>query len=253
MVLNMLYKLESLRGLAALLVVIYHTPYTFFGEKTAFLYSSWLFVDFFFVLSGFVMSLAYRNRIADGLSFTSYIIPRFFRLYPLHLFVILLWIPFIGAKVYLYRSGFGGVDPLLTENGTTLFSSLFMLNSLGVNGWNVASWSISAEWWTYILFFGVCYVLSKSRYYAATILIAAVSTYFVTLLVSGAFVPFTWDYGILRCVPAFLLGAFVFEVYSRVKISSCIQLHELISVALVISAILLCSVNRAFALSLIHI
>lgn len=59
--------LDGLRGVAALLVILYH-----FGEGFAtspvdqWMNHGYLAVDFFFVLSGFVIGYAYDRRMASG-------------------------------------------------------------------------------------------------------------------------------------------------------------------------------------------
>ncbi|WP_366788678.1 acyltransferase family protein [uncultured Flavobacterium sp.] len=63
-----LLQLDGLRGLFSLIVVIYHFPYeNEFSEisiTSNFLVRQGdLFVDFFFVLSGFVISLKYIDRL----------------------------------------------------------------------------------------------------------------------------------------------------------------------------------------------
>ncbi len=63
--------LESLRGVAALMVALYHSAFLV-GERSLLLNNSALSVDFFFILSGFVMTYAYRERIAKGMRFTDF-------------------------------------------------------------------------------------------------------------------------------------------------------------------------------------
>jgi peptidoglycan/LPS O-acetylase OafA/YrhL len=72
--------LDGLRGIAALIVLIYHAlgpTYGIAGFRGGFLA-----VDFFFMLSGFVVARAYEQRLADGLSFAGFLKIRFDRLYP---------------------------------------------------------------------------------------------------------------------------------------------------------------------------
>ena len=49
-------KLESLRGVAACCVALHHSPFMLGAQPAGFVASSYLFVDFFFILSGFVMT-----------------------------------------------------------------------------------------------------------------------------------------------------------------------------------------------------
>jgi peptidoglycan/LPS O-acetylase OafA/YrhL len=55
------YKsLESLRGMAALIVALFHSGF-YVGEKHIIIAQGEIFVDFFFILSGFVMACAYTD------------------------------------------------------------------------------------------------------------------------------------------------------------------------------------------------
>ena len=55
--------LDSWRGICALLVALFHFPTSSTISQSAFVGSSYLFVDFFFVLSGFVIASSYGNRL----------------------------------------------------------------------------------------------------------------------------------------------------------------------------------------------
>ena len=73
--------LDGLRGIAALLVVLCHLDYIF--GSGSWLGRGTLCVDFFFVLSGYVVARSYEHRFLVGLSFTDYAAIRLRRLYPL--------------------------------------------------------------------------------------------------------------------------------------------------------------------------
>jgi len=74
-------SLNSIRGLAALAIALYHAP-ALFGVVEIFPHA-YLAVDLFFVLSGFVMMHAYGERVRMGLSLVRFAQLRFARLYPL--------------------------------------------------------------------------------------------------------------------------------------------------------------------------
>ena len=60
-------ELESIRGLAALLVVLFHMPaWNMSLHEMRFIQDSYYMVDLFFVLSGFVMNLNYGDRLHNG-------------------------------------------------------------------------------------------------------------------------------------------------------------------------------------------
>ena len=75
--------LDALRGIAALSVVIYHLH--IIGLTSNIVPHGYLAVDFFFVLSGFVMAYAYQRQLLDGLSWRSFTSRRIVRIYPLAL------------------------------------------------------------------------------------------------------------------------------------------------------------------------
>lgn len=73
--------LDGLRGVAALIVVIFHQSW-WLGFNRG--WHGFLAVDFFFVLSGFVIAHAYGHRLASGkMSFLTFAELRIIRLYPL--------------------------------------------------------------------------------------------------------------------------------------------------------------------------
>jgi peptidoglycan/LPS O-acetylase OafA/YrhL len=159
-----LSNLTALRGIAALLTVVYHVG-MWLGvgggmlaklDQTKLIEKLYLMVDFFFVLSGFIMCYVYGKDFADsvtGAKFRRFIGARFARVYPLHVLTLCLmaltfW---VSAKV-----GLPDLPALTTENSIYSFvTNLFLLHSMNLHGWFTwvhASWSISTEWWMYMIF-----------------------------------------------------------------------------------------------------
>lgn len=63
-------------------------------------------VSFFFMLSGFVMSLGYGKKIlAPSFSYKRFLYKRFARLYPLHLLCLILWLG-LNAKSVVSWGGY---------------------------------------------------------------------------------------------------------------------------------------------------
>lgn len=76
--------LDGLRGVAALLVVVFHVGEGFATSATdQFLNHGYLAVDFFFVLSGFVVGYAYNDRWARGFTLKDFFKRRLIRLHPM--------------------------------------------------------------------------------------------------------------------------------------------------------------------------
>ncbi|HWK42735.1 MAG TPA: acyltransferase [Croceibacterium sp.] len=137
--------LDSLRGLAALAVVLYHVGDFGLIGGLAFFRHSWLLVDFFFVLSGFVIAASYGERLAGGFSRLRFMALRLGRVVPLHLAVVAA---FALAELLIFR-------PLLGERHDLfyLWRGLFLLDGFAEHTGNFfapVSWSISVEVVLYI-------------------------------------------------------------------------------------------------------
>lgn len=141
--------LDSLRGIAALSVAVYHLTagYSLPALRQVGPFASAdLWVPFFFLLSGFVMAYSYGERLlADGRAAGSYLWRRVARIYPLHLATLLLG---VGLALATGRA--------ITETGRysweALWSNLFLLQAVTVDyrSWNYPAWSISAEMVAYL-------------------------------------------------------------------------------------------------------
>ena len=59
----MILPLETFRGIFALIIVLHHLKIETFIQKSNLIINGGLVVDFFFVLSGFVISLNYIDKI----------------------------------------------------------------------------------------------------------------------------------------------------------------------------------------------
>ncbi|MGQ2982383.1 acyltransferase family protein [Flavobacterium sp.] len=213
-----LLQLDGLRGLFSLMVVIYHFPYeNEFAQinlTSNFLVRQGdLFVDFFFVLSGFVISLNYIDRLDSGKSFGNYINARFIRLYPLLLYTSLIFLAFeLTFNIFMPQmiAHPESVSELLLETADTLL----FLNStpaLDVVGINFPSWSISSEMISYIIFGLVIVFAGKmSRY--ALLLIAVLSG--ILLLYTGMYMQ-TYTWGFVRGLVCFITGAFTLMAFRK--------------------------------------
>jgi peptidoglycan/LPS O-acetylase OafA/YrhL len=112
----------------------------------------WLAVDLFFILSGFIMMHVHGEEFR---SFSMerarrFLALRFIRIYPAHAIVLLLHVPLYFVAVAL------GMHLNQDAFSTRAFVlSAFMLNGWGFpgsEGWNVPSWSVSSEWFAYLMF-----------------------------------------------------------------------------------------------------
>ena len=239
-----LSNLTPLRGVAALLTIIYHVDLMLGGggnmllkTKDSLLFSRlYLMVDFFFILSGFIMCHVYGELFATsvkGPSFKKFTIARFARVYPLH-FVTLVY-----TIVLFYISGKSGIplSPVLQigNNGFSIFTNLLLLQSMNLHNWFSwvhASWSISVEWWAYMVFpFLVKPFMRLSAAGKALVALLCFAGYLcitfwlVPLVTIPAEIPFvkvnpaalsinvSYQFGFVRCLCGFVLGMMMYQGY----------------------------------------
>jgi len=148
-----LYGLESLRGIAALLVVIYHISrhieqnFNVFplGSFTEFGHSG---VNFFFVLSGFIILYVHFSDIGKPKRAAEYLFKRFTRIYPFYWVVVGLT---LGLIVFSSSRS-------IPELGNIILN--LMLYPQGMNSLIVGvSWTLQYEIIFYLFF--VILVLNK--------------------------------------------------------------------------------------------
>jgi peptidoglycan/LPS O-acetylase OafA/YrhL len=177
-----LEKLEAVRGFAALYVVFFHVlPQKIFlfgiNVGTIFRFGPEA-VIVFFVLSGFVIKYTYEK--SKDKSFRFYFIRRFIRLYIPLFFIFLL-----GYLIKCYSEG-----ALANPEWGTLFGNIFMLQDVISQKPNVISaaymgngvlWSLSYEWWFYMLFFLLASKISSDKLnkWVNILTITAAATYVI--------------------------------------------------------------------------
>jgi peptidoglycan/LPS O-acetylase OafA/YrhL len=150
---NRLSKLEAIRGLAAAYVAISHLAIEYFGVRQPAIFAQGA-VMLFFIMSGFVICYS-TGRIEPGQTprggFKDYFIKRFRRIVPL--FVMAMGLGYL-ADSYVAGSW-------LSVDRRTLLGNLAMLQDAlhfkpGVyfdTFHNGPAWSLSYEWWYYMMFF----------------------------------------------------------------------------------------------------
>jgi len=77
---------DSWRGICALMVALFHFPTRSMFSQSAFVGGAYLFVDFFFVLPGFVIASSYGSRLSKPDELARFALVRLGRIYPLHFF-----------------------------------------------------------------------------------------------------------------------------------------------------------------------
>ncbi|NML38533.1 acyltransferase [Chitinophaga sp. G-6-1-13] len=213
------HSLDAFRGIAAVIVVLYHWQVFFYpndvyapgGEQNTslplysvlsiFYTNGMVSVDIFFQLSGFIFFWLYADSVASGKTdFRKFWIYRISRLYPLHL-VTLVAVAILQALM-LQRVGHYLVMPY--NDAYHFLLNLFFIQSWGFeagSNFNSPSWSVSVEMFLYILFFILC----KLKWHTNKALL-------LLFIPAGALMQ---HYGMLvgKGVFSFFLGALLYYVY----------------------------------------
>ena len=151
--------LDGLRGVAAIMVVVFHVFETYSGGRfTQIMNHGYLAVDFFFLLSGFVVAYAYDDRWGEMTQWDFYK-RRLIRLQPM---VIMGSI--IGAALFYFQ----GSEMFSLVNQTPIWKMLLvmlvgftlipLLPSMDIRGWqemhplNGPAWSLFFEYVANILY-----------------------------------------------------------------------------------------------------
>ncbi|MER8479344.1 acyltransferase [Mesorhizobium sp. M1163] len=207
-------SLDSLRGISAILVVLFHVGWTSFTGELLFIKGGWVFVDLFFIISGFVISYTYVDKIKSHIDFQKFMTRRFFRIYPLHVFT------FIAAYSTLVLGNLArgrGVNDGISGSALDVVASLFLVHGLGFSNAvvNVPSWSISTEFAVYLLFALVVLALTKRLTVAFLVLSGILSLVALCFLNYPRGIFTAMQFGLLRCLSGFSLGVLVFWLRSK--------------------------------------
>lgn len=183
--------LDGLRGIAALLVLWYHVQEGFaFAEGAPVIEHmnhGYLAVDFFFILSGFVIGYAYDDRWNKSLTMGNFFKRRLIRLHPM---VVLGAV--VGAVCFLLQGSvqWDGTHVAISSVMIALLLLCFYPCLTGRNGRSAREWrSVSAQWSGVVAFYeyigNILYALMLRR----------LSTKSLTALVialGGGLMAFTW-------------------------------------------------------------
>ncbi|WP_348917791.1 acyltransferase family protein [Escherichia coli] len=217
---NSLYSIQILRGLAALAVVAFHGRWFINGAYSEKMLGNILFdygsfgVDMFFIISGFIITMATERR-ESAFEFT---VKRFFRIYPLYLVCLILFVALSGAsfsiKEYIHAI-------TLTPMNYTSLAPYYGYNILAV------AWTLSYE----ILFYAIfCLSMIISRKHGE--IISTIGIFMLVFIGWGLNGGITlnpiyspiWlspiNYATNPIILNFVLGMLSYNIYSRIRVVS---------------------------------
>jgi peptidoglycan/LPS O-acetylase OafA/YrhL len=233
---NYINSLTALRGIAALLVVVFHFHLLIMPladqEATLLIRRLYLMVDLFFILSGFIMMYVYGEWFSDTLEYPSYrkyLTARFARIYPLH-FLTFLYVLLLFSILWYHHVPLDSTTQAV-GNKNDIPLHLFMLHGLRMPAsgtWNTPSWSIGAEWLMYLIFPVLVRPFNKLHASGMIVCVAIASLlYYFTPdrnVVEG-YEQFrlpmknldniAFPANLMRCIAGFLLGMVIYKLYTQ--------------------------------------
>jgi len=223
--LKKLDQLVSLRGLAAWVVVFYHSVVLLQialpqlpRNLVIFIAQGYLAVDFFFVLSGFIIFINYHSNFRSDIRHNAlkFYWNRISRIYPVHLVMLVAYL--LLTLAFLHFSSSKTIPSGYTVE--SFLQSLILIHAWtgDPTWWNVPSWSISAEWFVYLFFPFIAILfhrfisgLSAHFILATAISIALYSAYFLKGYDSLGTAAFSM--ALVRVFLEFLLGSVVGSLF----------------------------------------
>ncbi len=207
--------LDGLRGIAALAVVIFHFTEWIFPERSGnFIGHGFLAVDFFFCLSGFVISYSYDNRILH-LGKLNFFKIRLIRLHPL---VVLGFC--LGIMGYFLDPFASSSDQNIGQIVLIFIASLFLIplplmedRAFNLFAFNGPAWSLL---WEYIANFLYALILARigRRFLIILTILAAVCLWYTSYktgsLIGGSSKYNFWDGGV-RVAYSFTAGLLLYR------------------------------------------
>lgn len=206
--------LDALRGVAALVVVEFHVV------GSTLVTHGYLAVDFFFLLSGFVLALAYQERLDAGWSTLTFLKVRLIRLYPLYLLGTVL-----GLATAIGLAKFGPVSHAFSSYAILTALALFMLPAIiSVPLTRSAAYPLDFPTWSLVIeiIANVVHAIllrrRSDRFLAATVLLCGSLLLLLVKLAGRVDVGSstrTLPEGVMRVLFSYTLGMLLFRLWKR--------------------------------------
>lgn len=194
---------------------MFHMPVASHWRDWGFIQHAYLFVDYFFVLSGFVIAHAYASRLESGRDAGRFMVRRFGRIWPLHLLVLAA---FIGLELARLVFHFDSAPPFTRDRSIeAIFTNLALIQAWHVHPyltWNGPSWTLSAEWACYLIFAGLVLIAPKRFRWIGLVL--AIIGGALVLIYARRWMNTTYDFAVPRAVYGFFLGCLLQGLCTRI-------------------------------------
>lgn len=216
-------SLDTLRGIAALAICLYHA-HTIFGLNVL-IPHAYLAVDLFFILSGFILVQRYAPEIASNsrnISLSDFAIVRLARLYPLYLLVSIIGALYFAAWLFLNGQLFANLKNYILAIINAIIAIPYLAKPFDDVGaifpFATQAWSI---FWEIIVSLAFYFHIKYKNNYAFLISIIGfcilmVQTY-SNNIIDGGWQAQNFFIGGLRAFTGFFMGVFTAEIYAQIQ------------------------------------
>lgn len=205
----MINSLQSLRGIFAILIFMSH--YSLQNGERLFYPGGTSGVEYFIVLSGFVLCAGYEKAIrTKTITFKNFMVRRLIRIYPLHLACLCAW-------MFLHRND-------LFQHILEIISNIFLIQSWFPDeniyyGCNTPSWCLSVFLFLYLCFPLLIALWHKNSRRFLHVAYLVVILYIIYLIILPVSVDNVWASRIfppLRLID-FSLGIILWHLYTKLR------------------------------------
>jgi peptidoglycan/LPS O-acetylase OafA/YrhL len=223
--------LSGIRVIPVLLIVLFHYhewngyPFEFWYDAIA--AKGYLWVEFFFALSGFILFYVYGSQGTELLRarpLTRFLLARLSRIYPLQLATLLV---ILGMRVWDKTAAPGGPGASIFDvagNSTmtvaTFLSNLALIQAWNIHNrlsWNSPAWFVSVEAFLYLAFPALL-ALAGARFGGRTVVVGAASAaLLVTLAVTSGMGIESHRNGVPRGLADFGVGLFLGALFVEIR------------------------------------
>ncbi len=214
-----LEALDSWRGVTALIVVLYHfsAEFNWSWRGEPYLKNMDVLIDFFFVLSGFVITGAYEKKLRESKDISGFFLRRLGRLWPMHLFTLGLMVAYAVARGISngQLTGPDGIHDGALYDLSALPSNILMLQAVGLENhftWNFPSWSASTEFYTYFVFAALWVWVGRQ-----SLILTVLTAIGIPILLLFWVAPGLTGSVFFVCIYCFALGALLRKGFDRVR------------------------------------
>jgi len=225
-------SLMGARALPPLVLVLFH-----YHEGHGYQHVPWfdlpvakgyLWVEFFFALSGFVLIHVYGARVRTlwtRKGYAEFLVNRLARLYPVHLamLVVLLALLIVTRLMAAYGGGAPMHDPHPYHpdmSAIAFLANLFLVQAWHLFhslSWNTVAWFVSVEFFLCLIFPLYAWIATGGGARALLLIVLGFVTLWRMAASSGHGLDITFDYGLVRGMADFAIGVGLAMLYRETR------------------------------------